>query len=258
MVSLIAASAILLLSKAAAQQPAYAQCGGVGFSGDTACVSGYTCSILNDYYSQCVPGAAATTTSATTATSTTGTSTTATSGTTSGASSTSSVPVVTATGSDPYPTTLLADYYWIRAVESPNYHSYLQAAPTATPYPGSGDAYLLTASAAGQFNVVSGQLVFYMPSSEPLYMGVENSANKTQRTLATWFNSTENSYGTFAFSGDALTWTVDDIDRPNEAAWYVCGDEGRLYINTGAYAYDTPDGCVDETIHYYGGSTADV
>ena len=47
-------------------------------------------------------------------------------------------------------------YYWIRAVEAPNFHSYLQGAPTSTPSPGPGDAYLLAASKAGQFNVVDG------------------------------------------------------------------------------------------------------
>ncbi|KAF7295932.1 CBM1 domain-containing protein [Mycena chlorophos] len=32
----------------------YQQCGGIGFSGPTCCVSGYTCTYSNDYYSQCI------------------------------------------------------------------------------------------------------------------------------------------------------------------------------------------------------------
>ncbi|CAE7189188.1 unnamed protein product [Rhizoctonia solani] len=32
----------------------YAQCGGIGWTGPTSCVSPYTCTVLNDYYSQCV------------------------------------------------------------------------------------------------------------------------------------------------------------------------------------------------------------
>ncbi|KAF9047563.1 carbohydrate deacetylase, partial [Panaeolus papilionaceus] len=32
------------------------QCGGQGWSGPTTCVSGYTCTYSNPYYSQCVPG----------------------------------------------------------------------------------------------------------------------------------------------------------------------------------------------------------
>ncbi|KAF8066890.1 hypothetical protein FPV67DRAFT_1214294 [Lyophyllum atratum] len=40
-----------------AQQPVWAQCGGIGWTGGTTCVAGTTCSRLNDYYSQCIPGA---------------------------------------------------------------------------------------------------------------------------------------------------------------------------------------------------------
>jgi len=32
----------------------YAQCGGIGWTGATACVSPYTCQVLNPYYSQCL------------------------------------------------------------------------------------------------------------------------------------------------------------------------------------------------------------
>ena len=42
---------------ASAAVSAYGQCGGQGFSGETTCVSGYTCQKQNDWYSQCVPGA---------------------------------------------------------------------------------------------------------------------------------------------------------------------------------------------------------
>ncbi|KAH8162459.1 hypothetical protein CIB48_g5779 [Xylaria polymorpha] len=173
---------------------------------------------------------------------------------------TTTTTTTTAAGSGSYPTTLQSGYYWVRAVASPNFHSYLQAAPTATPSPGPGDAYLRSAQNAGQFNIIDGQLE-YNPgssSSETLYMSVENPTNKTQRTLETWFDTTKNTYGTFAFQGDTLTWTVADITRPNPAAWLACGDDNQLYINTGAYAYDTPAGCADQTIHSYGGSTADV
>ncbi len=43
----------------AAQGAAYTQCGGKGWTGATACVSGYHCEVQNDWYSQCVPGAGA-------------------------------------------------------------------------------------------------------------------------------------------------------------------------------------------------------
>ncbi|THH07422.1 hypothetical protein EW145_g3390 [Phellinidium pouzarii] len=40
-----------------AQQSVYEQCGGIGWTGSTACISGSVCTVLNDYYSQCLPGA---------------------------------------------------------------------------------------------------------------------------------------------------------------------------------------------------------
>ena len=33
------------------------QCGGNGWTGATSCVSGYTCTKINDWYHQCLPGA---------------------------------------------------------------------------------------------------------------------------------------------------------------------------------------------------------
>jgi hypothetical protein len=168
------------------------------------------------------------------------------------------------------PTTLVSPWIWIRAVEAPNFHSYLQAKPTLAP----GPAYMDTYTKAGQFQVEDGQLVMNTgPSGTPLYMNVEDPADKTQRALHTYFNTTKNTYGTFSFSGDALQWSVADINRPNLSAWYVCGSQ-ELYINTGAYAYNAPSGCADETvsflsfswldflrltctqIHFYNGATA--
>lgn len=142
------------------------------------------------------------------------------------------------------PTTLLSGWYWVRAVESPNFHSYLQAKPTNAPGPAYMDSYL----SAGQFNIVSGQLVQTRGDGvAPLYMNVENPADKTQRKLQTWFNTTQNGYGTFAFQGDTVTWSTPDINRPNLAAWLVCENQ-QLFINTGAYLYNTPAGCADETV----------
>ncbi|KAF8149105.1 carbohydrate esterase family 15 protein [Crassisporium funariophilum] len=52
----------LALPVALAQQPIYAQCGGRDWTGGVTCVSGTICTKLNDYYSQCLPGAAPPTT----------------------------------------------------------------------------------------------------------------------------------------------------------------------------------------------------
>ncbi|KAJ9138431.1 Carbohydrate-binding module family 1 protein [Pleurostoma richardsiae] len=50
--SSVAATSTTATGGCAAAQ--YAQCGGIGFSGCTACASGYTCKKTNDYYSQCL------------------------------------------------------------------------------------------------------------------------------------------------------------------------------------------------------------
>ncbi|TFK33327.1 carbohydrate esterase family 15 protein [Crucibulum laeve] len=50
--------ALCLVLPAFAQQPLYAQCGGIGWNDGTSCVSGATCNKLNDWFSQCLPGSA--------------------------------------------------------------------------------------------------------------------------------------------------------------------------------------------------------
>ncbi|KAF3308351.1 hypothetical protein TWF173_001318 [Orbilia oligospora] len=71
--------AAALAGAASAQQSVWGQCGGNGWTGPTSCQSGNTCSYLNDWYSQCIPGGNGnpqTTTAQTTARTTTTASTT--------------------------------------------------------------------------------------------------------------------------------------------------------------------------------------
>jgi hypothetical protein len=144
-------------------------------------------------------------------------------------------------------TTLQSGWYWIRAVEAPNFHKYLQTKPAFKPATAILDSY----TTAGQFNVIDGQLVANTGAgSDPLYMNVEKPVNLTQRTLWTAFNTTKNTFGTFVFSGDALTWSTPEIKRQNLAAWLVCANQA-LFINTGAYGYQTPSGCADETVRSF-------
>lgn len=216
--------------------------------------------MCSQWYAQCTPGGSpATTTSVPVQTTLQSTSvkTTATPG-----KPTTLTTIVTATsnpvgGTGPgTPSTLLPNWYWIRAVAEPNYHSYLQARPTGAPAQPGSFAYLGQNTHAAQLNVISGQLVLNRGEGvAPLYMNVENPTDKTQRRLTTWFNATENPYGTFAFQGDTLTWSTPDIKRPNLAAWYVCGDQ-QLFVNTGAYLYQTPDGCADQTVSNTQATTA--
>jgi endoglucanase len=72
-------STLGFIAVAGAQQAAYAECGGSGYTGATQCISGYTCSIVNQWYSYCVPGSGSgdgtTLTTTTTSTSTSSAST---------------------------------------------------------------------------------------------------------------------------------------------------------------------------------------
>ncbi|KAJ8515181.1 hypothetical protein ONZ45_g7377 [Pleurotus djamor] len=47
---------LALIPVALAQQSVWGQCGGIGWTGPTTCVSGATCTYSNDWYSQCLPG----------------------------------------------------------------------------------------------------------------------------------------------------------------------------------------------------------
>jgi len=99
-------AAAALVSVVSAQSGAYGQCGGKDWKGATTCVSGYYCSLGNEYYSQCVPGSPpAGTTSKTSAAPTTPT--TSVEGTTSKISTSSKPATVTATPSGT-PTTSVA------------------------------------------------------------------------------------------------------------------------------------------------------
>ena len=148
-------------------------------------------------------------------------------------------PSGTATGPG---TTLQSGYYWIRAVEAPNFHKYLQTKPQYT----SGTAILDSYTTAGQFQIVSGQLVQLIGGGAFLYANVQQNTTAATK-LAVSFNETKNAYGTFVFSGDAVTWSTPDIKRPNLSAWLVC-EKQSLWINLGNYQYMTPAGCADETV----------
>ncbi|KAI0363603.1 endoglucanase [Pilatotrama ljubarskyi] len=58
-------AAVLLSAAPALSTAVWGQCGGIGFSGDTTCDSGSACVKVNDYYSQCQPGASSPTTTST-------------------------------------------------------------------------------------------------------------------------------------------------------------------------------------------------
>ncbi|THU98031.1 hypothetical protein K435DRAFT_721189 [Dendrothele bispora CBS 962.96] len=51
-----------LVGVVSAQSPTWGQCGGIGWSGAKTCASGSSCTVVNPYYSQCIPGSSAPTT----------------------------------------------------------------------------------------------------------------------------------------------------------------------------------------------------
>ncbi|CAE6421303.1 unnamed protein product [Rhizoctonia solani] len=247
---LLAASVFFSTALSQSTAPLYGQCGGIGWSGATTCVAGSTCTKLNDFYSQCIPGASGPSTTAPPTVTVTTTTKTSTGPTTTKATT-------TVTGGGTVGPTLLPNYLWIRAVTPPNFHKYLQSYVPGT----ATDAVLANASTAGQFAITNGKLTQITPSGGLLYANVETRADSTVTKLKVSWQTSSTTSGTFVWSGDALTWTIAGITRPNNAAWLACADpvEGQvIYVNLGSYGYNTPAGCSDHTIHYYNAATADV
>ncbi|KAG8693888.1 hypothetical protein FRC09_010206 [Ceratobasidium sp. 395] len=54
-----------MASSVMAQQPLYAACGGIGWTGGTTCAAGFVCTKVNDYFFQCMHGSSAPTTTTT-------------------------------------------------------------------------------------------------------------------------------------------------------------------------------------------------
>lgn len=214
---------------------------------------------INEYHSQCKPDAASTTSTTlrtttssassstsqgtTTITITTSTPTRTTSSATRTTTNTGSSTPGTGAGS-----TLQSGYAWIRAVAAPNYHKYLQTSPLNT---SPGRAILSDAMTAGQFQIADGQLIELIDTKgTKLYANVGQAPSAAATYLPVSFTTSKNSFGTFAYQGDTLTWSAAGVQRPNVAAWYVC--EGKsLWINLGAYLYGTPAGCADQTVSLY-------
>ncbi|PFH51135.1 hypothetical protein AMATHDRAFT_143250, partial [Amanita thiersii Skay4041] len=157
----------------------------------------------------------------------------------------------TATGGSP---TLIPGNSFIRAVEDPNFHKYLRSEVVNT----ASDAVLGEPSTAAQFQITNGQLV-QTTSGTPLYAVVEPRANSTVMKLKMSWSKTPATSGTFMWSGDTVEWSNPAISRPQNNAWLICPDTAGnkdVYVNLGPYAYQTPAGCADETIHAYTGPTA--
>ncbi|KAH6903132.1 hypothetical protein BKA70DRAFT_601539 [Coprinopsis sp. MPI-PUGE-AT-0042] len=217
----------------------WGQCGGNGWSGPTACTSGYVCKATNEWYSQCVPGTAPTMNPPV------------------GTPTSSQPPTGTQpTGQPPVTTpTLIPNHSFIRAVAAPNYRKYLRSQE----YGKASDAVLGEPVEAALFRIESGQLIQNVGGSAALYAHVEPRADSTVNKLKVSWKTTPSTSGTFSWSGDTLEWRDPAISRPQTNAWLVCPDGAGnklVYINLGPYGYQTPAGCADQTIHAYTGPSA--
>lgn len=68
-----------------------------------------------------------------------------------------------------------------------------------------------------------------------LGMAVNTTTATTATYLPTYFATTEETTGTWAFQGDGLTWTAPDIPRQNNGAFLACGSGvPGVYVNLGA------------------------
>ncbi|TRM69189.1 hypothetical protein BD626DRAFT_392599 [Schizophyllum amplum] len=148
--------------------------------------------------------------------------------------------------------TLVDGYSFIRAVEDPNFHKYLQSEVLTT----ASDAVLGEPDDAAQFQITDGQLI--QTADTPLYAIVTPPASADDKKLKVTWGEAPDTLGAFVFGGDTVEWSSPSVTRPQNNAWLVCEDEDGnkdVYINLGPYSYQTPAGCADETIHAYTGST---
>ncbi|KAF9563847.1 hypothetical protein CPC08DRAFT_816375 [Agrocybe pediades] len=241
---------LALVGAALAQEtaPTYGQCGGNGWTGPTTCPANWRCVYSNAWYSQCLPGSPASTTVAPTTTYTSG-----------GGTTIIAPPLPGSTATQPAGAvpTLVPGWSFIRAVTAPNFHKYLQSET-----PGSvSDAVLGEANTAAQFQITNGQLIQSVsPGGSVLYAVVEPRSSSSVTRLKVSWSKTPDTLGTFKFSGDTVEWSSSTISRPQSNAWLICADSAGnkdVYINLGAYGYQTPSGCNDHTIHGFTGTTPD-
>jgi len=186
------------------QQSAYGQCGGIGWTGATTCVAGYTCLVLNAYYSQCTPGSASSSAAPPPSTSVPS-STATTPTTTSGSSSAPSASSTAVPAGDE-----------IRADQDPVYHLYLQNQ--------GGAAVLGPESTDGRFNVSSTIILNSPTGGAPLYL---NIASGNASYLPVSFGTTASTTG-WALEGDTII-TSQSSPWGRQLNFIVCQATGGFW-----------------------------
>ncbi|KAF7968989.1 hypothetical protein HWV62_28718 [Athelia sp. TMB] len=227
------------------------------------------CAYSNPYYSQCLPGTAkVTSTSSSVPVTSTPLSYISSTSTSSKASITSDPDTRSYTSTTPTsssgPTstvpwaagtaTLLPNQLWIRADEDPEFHFYLQSKVLNSP----GDAVISNPATASQNQIVSGQLIQYLPSGGELYLGVYPNVTGTTRLKLFWATAPQTNV-TWAFQGDGVEGNVPGFTTAATGNFLACTDTSttapNIYLDLGAFDYLTPAGCASETLNYYNGAT---
>ncbi|KAI0316505.1 hypothetical protein OF83DRAFT_1164319 [Amylostereum chailletii] len=190
-----------------AQSSAWGQCGGIGWAGSTTCVPGYTCTVSNEYYSQCLPGTAS--------------NTPAPAPTTTAIVSGSATNAPTTTIAAPTPTGTQ-----IRSDQDPVFHLYLQN-NNGTPVLGPEDT--------GGYFTISGSLSLNGVDGSTLYLNVDESASETYKPLTLDATATTTDWG---LEGDTII-TTD----PRQLNFLACptadADFWTVYLQE---ANDVPSG----------------
>ncbi|TFK75440.1 hypothetical protein BDN72DRAFT_885876 [Pluteus cervinus] len=218
MLKFLAISAVLILAIGVkAQSPAYGQCGGQGWAGPTTCVSGYTCTFSNQWYSQCLPGSS-TPPSPPPTTTTTRT----------GGGGTPPPPTST-TSSGPAPTGSQ-----IRTVVDPVYHYYLQN--------NGGKPRLGPEGSSGHFTIGS-TISLNNGDGSKVYLNVGNNT-ASYKPLSFDTTAVTTNWG---LEGDTII-----IKTPRQLNFIACQANGTTYYDVYLQqGNDTPSGgrCTMVTMH---------
>jgi len=195
-----------IVVKVTAQSAVWGQCGGIGWAGSTSCAAGSVCTVLNDYYSQCIPGASPPTTAAPTGPTTTPPTT---------------APPSTTTVSAPAPSGSQ-----IRSDQDPAFHLYLQnldGAPVLGPEASSG--YL----------TIAGTITLNNADGSQLFLNEDEGAPTSYKALTLDATATTTDWG---LEGDTIITT-----SPRQLNFLACASSTAgyydLYLQEGN---DTPSG----------------
>ncbi|KAI0266979.1 hypothetical protein BC834DRAFT_822803 [Gloeopeniophorella convolvens] len=220
-VSALAGLLVIFAGAVSAQSGAWAQCGGVEWSGSTTCVSGYTCTFNNEYYSQCIPTPTSTSSKTTTQFPTSPSFPTSTESSSSSGTTTSTAPAPT--GSQ------------IRSDDDPTYHFYLQDI--------GGEPVLGPEVSSGYF-IIGSTIALNNANGTKLFLNIDQSGTASYKGLTLDATATTTDW---ALEGDTII-----TSSPRELNFLACATSDptvySVYLQEGN---DTPSGqtCSMTSLH---------